>query len=61
MHYAVRYHEGCGEWLVFNIDDQFELVGTHSSEADAVQQVMKFEERDRKRQRFARRAELSAA
>lgn len=61
MRYAVRYHEVCQEWLVFNIDEQFELVGMHQSEDEAILHAMRLEERDRRREQFVRRPALSAA
>lgn len=54
MKYAIRYHKLSREWLIFNIDDQFELVGMHRTEDEAVLHVMKLEERDRKRDQFTR-------
>lgn len=55
MKYAIRYHKLSREWLIFNIDDQFELIGMHRTEKEAVSHVKGLEERDRKRDQFSRR------
>lgn len=61
MRYAIRYHDGCQEWLVFNVDEQFELVGMHQTEDEAILHAMRLEERDRRREKFINRPALSAA
>lgn len=61
MRYAVQYHDLSQEWLIFNVDDQFELVGMHQTEDEAILHAMKLEERDRKRSHFMRPAIEAAA
>ena len=61
MRYAIRYHEISSDWMVFNVGDGFELVGMHTSEEDAVEQVKDLEKRDAKLARFSNPAIKQAA
>jgi hypothetical protein len=61
MVYAIRYHEISGDWMVFNVGDEFELVGMHVSEEDAVDQVNDLEKRATKLARYSKPALKQAA
>ena len=61
MVYAIRYHEISGDWMVFNVGDEFELVGMHVSEEDAVDQVNDLEKRATKFARYSKPALKQAA
>ncbi|MBT3991146.1 MAG: hypothetical protein HON14_13785 [Rhodospirillaceae bacterium] len=61
MRYAIRYHEISSDWMVFNVGDGFELVGMHTSEKDAVDQVKILEKQASKQARFNNHAIEQAA
>ncbi len=61
MRYAIRYHDISGDWMVFNVGDGFELVGMHTSEEEAVEQVKDLEKRALKKARYINPALEQAA
>ena len=61
MRYLVKYHQLSGEWLVFDMGDDLELVGMFQSEAEATEQANRLEARAQRRQRWAREPTLEAA
>lgn len=61
MRYVVKFHELSGEWLVFDVGDDLELIGMFQSKADAMAQVERLEERAKRRQRWHRDSVRHAA
>ena len=56
MRYVVKFHPNSGEWLVFDMGENFELMAVHACEADAIAQASRFEEAAARRSRYARTA-----
>ena len=61
MNYAIQYHDISGDWLIFDIDDGFELVGIHSTEKDAKRHTNQLEKAFAKRAQWSREAMYEAA
>ena len=61
MRYVVKYHAFSGEWLVFDVGDDLELIGMFASKEEAVAQVDRLEERAKRRQRWHRDSVRHAA
>ena len=61
MRYVIKYHHLSGEWLVFDMGDDLELVGVYRSESEATDQANRLEERAQRRQRWSREAPLDEA
>lgn len=56
MRYVVKFHSNSGEWLVFDMGENFELMSVHASEADAIASATHFEEAAARRRRYSRSA-----
>jgi|SwirhisoilCB2_FD_contig_31_18681295_length_216_multi_1_in_0_out_0_1 hypothetical protein len=56
MRYVVKYHPNSGEWLVFDMGENFELMSVHATEAEAIASATHFEEAAARRRRYARPA-----
>lgn len=61
MRYIVKFHEQSGEWLVFDMGDDLELIGMFASKDEAVSQAKRLEERATRRQRWHREPVQHAA
>ena len=61
MRYVVKFHEASGEWLVFDVGDDLQLVGMFASEDEATGQARRLEDAAERRQRWAREPALRAA
>ncbi len=61
MRYVVKFHEFSGEWLLFDIGEDLELIGMFPSKDEAQAQAKRLEERASRRQRWAREPALRAA
>jgi hypothetical protein len=61
MRYVVKFHQTSGEWLVFDMGDDLELIGMFRSKDEATAAAKRLEERAQRRQRWAREPALHAA
>jgi hypothetical protein len=61
MRYIVKYHQISGDWLVFDMGDDLELVGMYKSEQEATDHATRLEEAAQRRRRWAREPALKAA
>lgn len=61
MRFVVKFHQTSGEWLVFDMGDDLELIGMFRTKDEAVAQAQRLEERAARRQRWARQPALHAA
>jgi hypothetical protein len=56
MRYVVKFHSNSGEWLVFDMGENFELMSVFACEADAIAAATRFEEAAARKRRYARTA-----
>ena len=61
MRYIVKFHKDSGEWLLFDMGNDLELIGMFPSKDEAVVQAQRLEERAMRRQRWHREPVLRAA
>lgn len=61
MRYIVKFHKDSGEWLLFDMGDDLELIGMFPSKDEAMMQAQRLEERATRRQRWHREPVLRAA
>jgi len=61
MQYVVKFHKDSGEWLVFDMGDDLELIGMFPNKDDAVAVANRLEERAQRRSRWSRTQALHAA
>jgi len=61
MRYVIKYHQMSGEWLVFDMGDDLELVGMFKSEKEATDHANRLEEAAQRRRRWAREPALKQA
>jgi len=60
MKYKIKYHDISGDWLIFDMGENFELIAIHSSEKDAKQHVKHLQSLSEKHSRWSG-ATVSAA
>lgn len=61
MRYVVKFHQHSGEWLVFDMGEDLELIGMFRTKDEATAAANRLEERAQRRQRWAREPALHAA
>ena len=61
MRYIIKHHQLSGEWLVFDMGDDLELVGMFASETEAMDQANRLEAAAERRLRWSREPALKAA
>ena len=61
MNYVIKYHDISGDWLIFDMNDGFELVGIHGTEKDAKRHAKQLQQDSDKRARWCGETVRAAA